>query len=68
MCDKEQIFLVVKEMERLGLLIPCRKLSTFSDVLSLTDYPQLSSVDQLSLLLMGKMTDLKPVRLILNLG
>jgi hypothetical protein len=32
------------------------------DVLCLYDYPQLSPVDQLSLMLMGKMSDLKPVK------
>ncbi|XP_063426847.1 uncharacterized protein LOC134710418 [Mytilus trossulus] len=47
-------------MERFGLLMPYKKMSMFSDIIILKDYPQLSSVDQMSLLLMGKMNDLKP--------
>ncbi|CAG2234780.1 unnamed protein product [Mytilus edulis] len=58
--NKEQILLVSTEMERFGLLMPYKKMSMFSDVISLKDYPQLSAVDQMSLLLMGKMSDLKP--------
>ncbi|XP_076080560.1 uncharacterized protein LOC143051546 [Mytilus galloprovincialis] len=58
--NKDQILLVSTEMERFGLLMPYKKMSMFSDVISLKDYPQLSSVDQLSLLMMGKMNDLKP--------
>lgn len=54
--------MVSNEMEKLGLLMPYKKMSMFSDVLCLYDYPQLSPVDQLSLVLMGKMSDLKPVR------
>jgi len=60
--NKEQILMVSNEMEKLGLLMPYKKMSMFSDVLCLYDYPQLSPVDQLSLVLMGKMSDLKPVK------
>ena len=60
--NKEQILMVSNVMEKIGLLMPYKKMSMFSDVLCLYDYPQLSPVDQLSLMLMGKMSDLKPVK------